>query len=409
MIISLSFKNFYSFADEVTIDFENPKAHPKSELYAVEGKHHLSKALMLVGANASGKSNVLKAFSFVTNFMMRSFSEPVNDAIKLKPHFSKESEFFWPSSIGVPNRGFSNVDENITTFELKFFLASKEYRYVLHLTDKRVYHEALYIKLSQKPTCFFKRDFDIEKNEYNYQDTGFGFQKELGEKTRENVSIISMAHQHSVPLASQLVTFLSGCVSNIHWWGIHRRDTFDVSAMLAKNKKLFNAVKENLIKFDLGLEDIEIKIVEGSPVMSHASFAIHKIGNLRKELVFSEESRGTKRLYALLIDIMSVLNSGGLAIIDELDSELHIDMLDHILRLFFNKETNPHNAQIIFTSHILEPMNILDKQQIILVEKDKKTLSSEAWKISDIQGLHPEENIYKKYKASAYGAVPQFD
>ncbi|MNT33608.1 hypothetical protein D3C72_1695440 [compost metagenome] len=81
-------------------------------------------------------------------------------------------------------------------------------------------------------------------------------------------------------------------------------------------------------------------------------------------------------------------------------------MLEPILALFFNPKTNPKNAQIIFTTHSLEILNDLQKCQILLVEKNEGL--SEAWKLSDMEGVRSDDNFYAKYMAGTYGAVPQF-
>jgi len=104
---------------------------------------------------------------------------------------------------------------------------------------------------------------------------------------------------------------------------------------------------------------------------------------------------------------LPALNAGGLAIIDELESDLHPHMLTPILNLFFSPKTNPHNAQIIFTTHAIEVMNQLHKAQIVLVEKDA-ACESDAWRLDDIKGVRVEDNLYAKYMAGAYGAIPQF-
>ena len=80
-------------------------------------------------------------------------------------------------------------------------------------------------------------------------------------------------------------------------------------------------------------------------------------------------------------------------------------MVMALLGLFTDTESNPHNAQIIFTSYIPDVMDTLLKEQMLLVEKNSDGCS-EAWRLDDIRGIRRDENYYGKYRAGAYGATP---
>ena len=92
--------------------------------------------------------------------------------------------------------------------------------------------------------------------------------------------------------------------------------------------------------------------------------------------------------------------------IDELEADLHPHLLAPILDLFFSTHTNPKNAQLIFTCHSLEILSLLHKSQVVLVEKDKNC-QSEAWRLDEVKGVRSDDNLYAKYMAGAYGAVPE--
>src|SRR5699024_1202058 len=96
---------------------------------------------------------------------------------------------------------------------------------------------------------------------------------------------------------------------------------------------------------------------------------------------------------------------GGLAVIDEMESDLHPHMLAELIDLFISPETNPHNAQLIFSTHSHELLNMLLKQQIVLVEKDEQ-LNTDAYRLDDVEGVRADDNIYAKYLAGAYGGIP---
>ena len=104
--------------------------------------------------------------------------------------------------------------------------------------------------------------------------------------------------------------------------------------------------------------------------------------------------------------ILPALQQGGLVVIDELEADLHPHMLTPILDLFFSPKTNPHNAQVIFTSHAIEVLSLLHKSQVVLVEKNDQC-QSDAWRLDTVKGVRVDDNLYAKYMAGAYGAIPQ--
>jgi predicted ATPase len=79
-------------------------------------------------------------------------------------------------------------------------------------------------------------------------------------------------------------------------------------------------------------------------------------------------------------------------------------LLPHILDLFKHEHSNPHDAQIIFTCHTPEILNLLMKHQVYLVEKENQ--ESEAWRLDEVTGLRADDNLYAKYMAGALSAVP---
>ena len=81
-------------------------------------------------------------------------------------------------------------------------------------------------------------------------------------------------------------------------------------------------------------------------------------------------------------------------------------MLEPILELFASPKTNPHGAQLLFTCHAVEVLNLLHKAQVMLVEKDEHNQST-AWRLDSVSGVRNDDNLYAKYMAGAYGAVPQ--
>jgi uncharacterized protein len=110
--------------------------------------------------------------------------------------------------------------------------------------------------------------------------------------------------------------------------------------------------------------------------------------------------------FVLLSRLLPVLEGGGIAVIDEFESDMHPHMLAPILDLFANPSTNPHHAQLLFTSHSMEVLHLLPKSHVTLVEKDEFN-ESQAWRLDEVKGIRSDDNYYAKYMAGAYGAVPR--
>jgi uncharacterized protein len=155
------------------------------------------------------------------------------------------------------------------------------------------------------------------------------------------------------------------------------------------------------------LREHDTKLPDGEPTKFWLPYGVHTTGDGQQhELAFVQESSGTQGAFVLLSRLLPVLMEGGVAVIDEFENDLHPHMLEPILGLFSNPATNPHKAQILFTCHAAEVLNILHKSQVMLVEKDEHNESA-AWRMDTVRGIRNDDNFYAKYMAGAYGAVPQ--
>ena len=91
---------------------------------------------------------------------------------------------------------------------------------------------------------------------------------------------------------------------------------------------------------------------------------------------------------------------------DEFDVNLHPEIVSTLFDLFIQPETNPYNAQLLFSSHSHRILTKLDKYQIVLTEKNEKG-ESEAWRLDSVSGVRADDNYYEKYITGTYGAVPK--
>ena len=127
-------------------------------------------------------------------------------------------------------------------------------------------------------------------------------------------------------------------------------------------------------------------------------------------LELSDESDGTRKLMSIAPAIESVLNKGGVLIIDEIEKELHPMLVDFVVAKFQSKQSNPNGAQLIFTTHNTELMNmeILRKDQLYFADKSSEDGTSELYSISEY-GTRTTDNIRKGYLLGKYGATPDIE
>ena len=230
---------------------------------------------------------------------------------------------------------------------------------------------------------------------------------------RANASMLATAAQYGVELAQRLLGQMN-VWSNVTQLGRMTSDQQMIKAAthFSEQSAQRGQAVALLRRWDLGLSDVEVHEFEASTSTGTKEkvwypVGVHRLAGGKKFMLpFVQESSGTQSAFVLLHHLLPVLEHGGLAVIDEFENDLHPHMLEPILGLFADNKTNPHGAQLLFTCHAMEVLNILHKSQVMLVEKDEHNESS-AWRLDSVEGIRSDDNFYAKYMAGAYGAVPQ--
>lgn len=386
MIHTFSAENFLSFAGRVNLDFRVGRA-VQEDYTTVTSPHgdRISLAMVVLGPNASGKTALLKALNYLSDFAANSFEFRSDGNTKLQPHLFKATE---PSS-----------------FEVEFEQNGDLFRYYLAVDQNRVLHESLKKKTSRLYSRIFERTWQIEKNQYEIIGAG----KKEASQIRENTSLISWSAQYNIQEIMPAFDFFSKFKTNINPY-LGRLPPFlsilKTSEMFNSNYPLQKQALKLIQSWDIDIHEVEYEEYSSKDGAKYLNaFSVHKAGDKKFRLPFEEESNGTQTLFTLLGLVLPALNSGGTAVIDEIESDLHPHMLGVVLDLFLRPESNPHGAQIIFTTHAAEVINKFNKPQIILVEKHN--MQSEAWSLNDIEGVQSRENHAAKYLAGAYGGIPE--
>ena len=404
MLHSYTFQNFMSFRERTEVSFALTRKAGAHGWDAVSPSgQRLATALAVIGANGAGKTSLIKPLAFLNWFIAHSFQSPPTAQIPVRPHFSAPD---------APIAFELHADDQEGTL----------WRYVLRLTPERVLHEAVYRRPNRKRakfSCLFERDWDEAARQYLIkQDGDFDLSPAEAKKVRPNASLISTAAQYGVEVAQRLVG--ANVASNIMQVGrVDPVRGFQHAAVFFhENSELRQQMETLLRDLDFGLSGVEIrklelvappemKLPDGVKSLSqYQVFGVHTLQDgSRHELHMLEESSGTRTAFTQLSYLLGVLAHGGIAVIDELESDMHPHMIAPLLDLFASPHTNPHRAQIIFTSHSIEVIGLLGKAQTMLVEKNDCV--SEAWRLDTMEGVRTQDNLYAKYMSGAYGAVPR--
>lgn len=412
MIRNIEIENCYSFMDATSINLMVNSKAPRSGKYAsgMLDDERINKVMMIVGPNGSGKTNLLKALIFLKWFITDSFSEKPETLIPIRPFMLKEGPYA-PSSLKV-----------------EFSTDNKIFKYSVNLLPDTVFSESLEVldlnEASEKERKRFKqlfsRTLDIEKDEYVFKSNP---EFELNEgikdlvRKRKNASILSAALITNHSQSQILKRYWENTVTLIKQFGEQSNhfeyEIFKSSEFYFKNESFKKSMEQLMAQSDLGLMGVHLDRIEVPEQNSndkkkewYLPYGKH-VGLEGKvyNLPFYEESSGTQRIYVLLSKLLPALNSGGVAIVDEIEADLHPGLLPKLIDLFISKKTNPKGAQLLFTCHATPILNDMDKYQVVIVEKNEHGIS-EAWRLDDVEGVRNDDNFFAKYNAGAYGGIP---
>ncbi|OOH85725.1 hypothetical protein BMT54_11530 [Pasteurellaceae bacterium 15-036681] len=379
MIYEFGFKNYFSFKEGASISFRKSEkdSNDSSQIYSVMG---------IKGANASGKTHIIKGLSFLADFCIHSFSDNTGANLKLKPFFASE---------------------DVTDFYIEFRQANYDYLYEISAKEERVMVERLSQLTSGK--IIFDRKEDIVEFSNDYPEFKLA-------KFRNNASVISTLKQYELHYKDiniqNAFDFFSRIITNVWFLGFNENGLSieKISQFYQKDPELFSFVKDIIIKNDLGIIDVKIHQMYDNEKIVYFPVFLHgyKDGENEKfaTLVQHHESSGTLRLYTELWKYFDVLSAGGILALDEFDKNFHALILPTLLELFENKEINTKNAQFLFTAHNTEIMDYLGKYRTILVQKEDG--ESFCYRLDEIEGemLVDGKAISPLYLSGRLGGVP---
>lgn len=381
MLLGYGARNCWCFKDWLDIDLRLDGYVPKE---IAQGKN-FSTILGFKGANASGKTNALKIFAFIADFAQNSFLYPTDSKILFDSFF---------------------LNEENSDFYVEFIINEIEYRYECTLSKDKVISEILFEIKNSGDYVLFNRNFNkILENRLYDNATKIIY--------RDNASFISTLHQYGVENISIIYGFFSRKTINVTYGGLRHeidRNIPAISNSYFHNKDALTFTKNLIKKFDTGISDIEISFREDEAAgKSYFPIFSHDDAGSIKKLTIDQESSGTKALYIDLFFYYTNLKSGGVLILDEFDINLHPDILPHLIKLFTDNVTNPLSAQMLFTSHNTEILDILGKYRAYIVEKESG--ESFAYRLDEPKTniLRNDRPISVPYRRHFLGGYPKIE
>ncbi|MEA4809526.1 hypothetical protein SDC9_24958 [bioreactor metagenome] len=387
--------NFLSFREKKTLSMEAAKIKEYPENVIQTGKYNLLKSAVIYGANASGKSNLIKALKFMLDTIINSARLNSTDTLNAKPFLLDEESSQKPSY-----------------FELLFIDGNNRFRYGFEIDDKRIHSEWLYLlpleAKSKKDNMLFVR----QGNEIIISED-FNEGKGLESKTRDNGLFLSVCDQFNGLLSKQLMSLFGAKIKIMS--GI---DHNAESSMTSFFMKTFEDISNKFFQdMQLGFTDIEL--AEEEKRNEDKAITTHNKYNAKEEIIGKvnfkireNESSGTNKIYDMAGYLLLGLNFGVPVIIDELDAKLHPLLTHKIIELFHSPETNPKNAQLIFSTHDTNLLgcNCFRRDQIWFTEKDR-TESTDLYSLVEFKEpdggkVRNDRSFEKDYIAGRYGAIP---
>ncbi|MEG4287849.1 ATP-binding protein [Microcoleus sp. C2C3] len=411
MLIEFSVSNFRSIKEEQTLSMIADSSTRKNDntFVPIEGnKLRLLDSAAIYGANASGKSNILKALSKLI-FYIRELNIDVDDKIPYYEPFELDKSWLSKPSI----------------FKLSFIIEGIMYEYQIAFDSQEVHHEQLYYYPEKRKANLFIRKKNEVKRGAKFEDKRLFSSKALT-KYPYLSKLAREEHEQMQKIYEYLKTYIFFAANDAHLRSSLVRhvnqDLQKDEKLKRKLDKLIRIADTHIEKIQLEEKIVDLEFIDEVPeeikkiIMNdnnYELFAVHKTfrdGLLEGEAnfpFFQKESIGTITLYVLGALILLILDRGHILVIDEIDNSLHPKLCKFLIKLFHHPLTNRRNAQLIFASHetTLLDKELLRKDQIWFTEKNKYG-ETQLFSAQDFDKVKGDEPFDLWYMQGKFGGQP---
>ena len=400
MIAEIKFKNMFSFRDETVLSFEADKSKDLESYHVVElaPDVKLLKLAVIYGANASGKSNIIKVCDFIRSFIT---CTPLNKAelIKIVPFLLNRTS-----------------KEQASEFSVSFYAMNGDkairYVYSLLLETTHIVRETLIYYLSQQPATVFERSM-----ENNVSSIKFGQKVKISTAAKEEITLKCLPNMSVFAAYMQVNTNIAEMETALQYLTKQMMPAIVPTSSLSRYaeeaiKK--ETAKEYILRYlqeaDFNISNISSKEQETKKGVVNYTMYQHKVssglgGNDYYEFPELYESDGTIRTFGLASQIQNSIGSNAFLAVDEIESSLHPKLIEYMIERFLKESKQ---AQLLLTTHydgLLGEEDLLRKDNIWFAEKNTDG-ASVLYPLTDFKGLNRISSLQKAYKFGKFGAVP---
>ena len=400
MIAEIKFKNMFSFRDETVLSFEADKSKDLESYHVVElaPDVKLLKLAVIYGANASGKSNIIKVCDFIRSFIT---CTPLNKAelIKIVPFLLNRTS-----------------KEQASEFSVSFYAMNGDkairYVYSVLLETTHIVRETLIYYLSQQPATVFERSM-----ENNVSSIKFGQKVKISTAAKEEITLKCLPNMSVFAAYMQVNTNIAEMETALQYLTKQMMPAIVPTSSLSRYaeeaiKK--ETAKEYILRYlqeaDFNISNISSKEQETKKGVVNYTMYQHKVssglgGNDYYEFPELYESDGTIRTFGLASQIQNSIGSNAFLAVDEIESSLHPKWIEYMIERFLKESKQ---AQLLLTTHydgLLGEEDLLRKDNIWFAEKNTDG-ASVLYPLTDFKGLNRISSLQKAYKFGKFGAVP---
>ena len=400
MTLEIRLSNFFSINEEVVLDLraadiKSSKAKRLDKNVFEEHKNKLLKTIVIYGANASGKTNLIKAIQFCHALILESHNHNENTVYNFQPF------------------KFNNKKDTPSSYFIRFMIDGIEYEYSYTLTRLKILTESLYYYPNNRIEKIFSREEAKGKTKEEKYSFGSVINRpfDVAENTSEKTLYISRASQMDREIGKKIFNYFNGTFILDYF---HIQDkSFENPSFL----KFFHEKKSKLLKaLEMADSDIiDIKLKKNTKKEYHKSqsglakkntieiITYHKSNPNIPFNFLKEESSGTINFFLMMIVMIHIVEKNKILLIDEIDKSLHTSLVEYIFTLF----NTGKKSQLICTTHNtnLLSLNKFRKDQIFFVNK-KEDASTDLYSLYDYKDFRDTMDLENAYLQGRFDAVP---
>lgn len=381
-------ENYLSIRDRQIMNFETEGDSENWISAEVSNGVNIGRVGMIFGANASGKSNMLKAMLNIFELLFIDCKDRNENVYSAMP--------------------FALTAELPTKMFVSFYAAGTRYDYTISYRASHIIKEELYYYPNRSKSLFYERTFVGYDSQCEIKfGTSIGIKTKtlrvLKENTLNNHSVLSTYGKVALPDdAAKIASLYNWIKSHVH--GISNNETPLTTLLkeVSENKKKKRFFIEMLKKADFNISNFNV-LSDGKDI--HIEFVNTSNGG-DFMLPISTQSAGTLKYLTDLNYLYDAITGDHIYMLDELGEDLHYDLLLYYIQVFL---ANSHQSQLFFTT---QEMTLLsedqfneNRQSVWFVEKSSETAASEYTR-ADKLGLHKNNSLYNSYRIGRFGAKP---